>query len=186
MHRCIRIYMNQNTLKLLKRLNGKKVGIFCDDSNLYHAYKKSGWRVDFAKFKKLLESFCDLKFINYYVAIPDKADKVFDNTDKFLNKLTATVSLKKKRMKYVPGNGRMIKKADVDIEIALDVVRSIEELDVVIVLSGDSDFLELKNYVVYDKGKSIIFASYEENMAWELRKCWHLYLNEIRNEIIFK
>jgi len=52
-------------------------------------------------------------------------------------------------------------------------------------MSGDSDYLELKNYVVYDKRKNIIFVSYEENMAWELRKCWHFYLNGIKAEIKF-
>jgi len=103
-----------------------------------------------------------------------------------LQKITSSVSLKKKRMKYIPAEGKMAKKADVDLEIGLDVVRTIDELDVVIIVSGDSDFLELKNYVVYDKGKNIMFVSYEENMAWELRKCWHFYLNRIKDEIGLK
>jgi len=172
--------------KILGRLKGKRVGVFCDDSNLYHAYKKSGWRIDFEKFRKFLEAYCDLKFVNYYVAIPNKTDKVFDGTERFLQKLSPSVLLKKKRMKYIPESEKMIKKADVDMEIALDVVRMIDQLDTVIILSGDSDFLELKNYVVYDKGKQIMFVGYEENMAWELRKCWHFYLNQIKDEIIFK
>ena len=77
----------------------------------------------------------------------------------------------------------MVKKGDVDVEIVLDVARTINDLDVVMVLSGDSDFYELKNYVLNDKGKNIIFVGYEENMAWELRQCWHIYLNRIKEEI---
>ena len=46
--------MNQKIEKLLLNLKNKKVGVFCDDSNLYHSYKKYGWRVDFEKFKKFL------------------------------------------------------------------------------------------------------------------------------------
>ncbi|MDO8524579.1 MAG: hypothetical protein Q7R99_03045 [bacterium] len=38
--------------KILENLKDKKVGVFCDDSNLYHSYQKYGWRVDFEKFKK--------------------------------------------------------------------------------------------------------------------------------------
>jgi len=72
------------------------------------------------------------------------------------------------------------------VEIVLDVVRNIDNLDVVIIMSGDSDFLELKNYVVKDRKKNIIFAGYEENMAWELRQCWHIYLNRIKDEIALK
>lgn len=178
--------MDQKTKKVLQSLEGKKVGIFCDDSNLYHSYKKYGWRIDFEKFRKLLEKYCDLKLIHYHIAIPDRANSVFENTESFLQKIAPFVLVKKKRMKYIPIEGKMTKKADVDMEITLDVVRTIDKLDVVIVVSGDSDFLELKNCVVYDKRKTIIFASYEENMAWELRKCWHFYLNGIRDEIIFQ
>lgn len=178
--------MNEKTEKLLRSLKSKKVGVFVDDSNLYHAYKKYGWRIDFEKFKKLLENYCNLQFINYYVAIPDKMNGVFDDTEKFLQKIAPFVVIRKKQMKYIPVEGKMTKKADVDIEIALDVVRIIDDLDVVIIVSGDSDFLELKNYVVYDERKAIMFVSYEENMAWELRKCWHFYLNGIKDEIALK
>jgi len=79
-----------------------------------------------------------------------------------------------------------MKKADTDVEITLDTVRNIDNLNVVIIVSGDSDFLELKNYVVHDKKKNILFVGYEENMAWELRQCWHLYVNRIKNEVAFQ
>ena len=94
--------------------------------------------------------------------------------------------MKKKALKYIPYRGYVIRKGDVDVEIVLDVVRNVDDLDVIIIVSGDSDFLELKNYVVYDKHKKIIFFGYEENMAWELRQCWHLYLNKIKDEIVLK
>jgi uncharacterized LabA/DUF88 family protein len=55
------------------------------------------------------------------------------------------VNLKRKLLKYTPVAGKFMKKADVDVEITLDVVRNIDDLDVVIVMSGDRDFLELKN-----------------------------------------
>ncbi len=179
-------FMDIKTEKLLKSLKGKKVGVFCDDSNLYHAYKKYGWRVDFEKFRKLLKRHCNLKFIHYHVAIPEKSDDVFGGTENFLSKIEPSVILKKKLLKYMPVAGKFVKKADVDVEIVLDVVRTIDDLDVAIILSGDSDLLELKNYVVYDKKKHILFVGYEENMAWELRQCWHLYLNRIKDEVVLE
>lgn len=178
--------MNPNSEKILQSLRGKKIGVFVDDSNLYHAYQKYGWRVDFGKLRQLLESYGSLQFINYYVAIPDKSDAMFAATGKFLKKLKPHVTLRTKPLKYTPVAGRLIKKADVDVEIALDVVRTIDQLDVAMILSGDSDFLELKNYVVRDKKKQILFIGYEENMAWELRQCWHLYLNRIKDEVSLK
>ena len=62
-------------------------------------------------------------------------------------------------------------------------MRTVDNLDVVIILSGDSDLLELKNYVIKDKKKNIIFWAFEKNMAWELKYCWHLYLDDYRKEI---
>lgn len=174
--------MDPKTEKLLQSLKSKKVGVFCDDSNLYHSYKKYGWRIDFEKLKELLGQYCDLQFINYYIAIPDKSDADYRGVQNFLQYISPFAVVKKKELKYIPlDHKHIIRKGDVDVEIVLDVVRIIDDLDVIIIVSGDSDFLELKNYVVQDKGKKIIFLGYEENMAWELRQCWHIYVNRIRN-----
>ena len=178
--------MNKNTETILEKLRDKKVGIFADDSNLFHAFRKNGWRVDFKKLKKLFSNYCDLRFINYHLAVPDKDDENFSRTEKFINKIGKDVVLKKKDLKYISvgtKKDRVVKKADVDVEIVLDVVRNIDKLDFVIIMSGDSDYLELKNYVVYDKRKKILFMGYEENMAWELRQCLHIYLNKIKEFI---
>jgi len=178
--------MDQKTQKILQSLKNKKVGIFADDSNLYHAYKKYGWRIDFERLKKLLKNYCDLQFINYHVAIPYKSDIDYRGVQNFLRHIEPFVNLKRKDLKYIPLGAKSVRKGDVDVEIVLDVVRNIDNLDVVIVISGDSDYLELKNYVVKDKGKKIIFFGYKENMAWELRLCWHLYLNKIKEHVILK
>jgi len=178
--------MDSKTEKLLKSLKSKKVGVFCDNANLYHAYQKYGWRIDLEKFKKLISQYCQLQFINYYLVIPAKNDIVYYGTQRFLEKLSPDITIKKKELKYTPVGGQVIKKGNMDVEITLDVVRTIDNLDIIIVASGDSDFYELKNYVVNDKGKNIIFVGYEENMAWELRQCWHIYLNRIKEEVIFK
>lgn len=178
--------MDAQTQKILENLRNKKVGVFCDDSNIYHAYQKYGWRVDFGKLRKLLENYCNLQFINYHIAIPDRSDAVIHGTERFLEKIKPHVILKKKLVKYTPIAGKFVKKADVDVEITLDVVRNIGEIDIFIIVSGDSDFLELKNYIVYDNKKNVLFVGYEENMAWELRQCWHLYLNRIKHDIALK
>lgn len=178
--------MDFKTGKVLESLKGRKVGIFYDNANLYHACQKYGWRVDLERFKKFINQYCELKFINYYLVIPDKSDIVYYRTKSFLDKIQLFVNVKKKELKYTPVGGQVIKKGNMDVEIVLDVVRTIDDLDAIIIVSGDSDFYELKNYVVREKKKNVLFVSYEENMAWELRQCWHLYLNRIKEEIILK
>ncbi|MCL5985015.1 MAG: NYN domain-containing protein [Actinobacteria bacterium] len=175
--------MQSELEKLLKNLRNKKIGIFVDDSNIYHAYQKYKWRIDFHKLKSFLSEYGKVCFVNYYVAIPGENDMNYPGTITFLDRIDNAVKIKRKKLKYIYINGRVHKKGDVDIEIALDVVRNIEILGVIIILTGDSDYLELKNYVVNERGKELIFMGYEENMAWELRKCKHIYLNRIKKVI---
>ena len=179
--------MDQHTERILKNLANKKIGVFCDDSNLFYAYKKYNWRIDFKKLKKILAKYCDLKFINYHVAIPAKSDNAYGKSKKFLANINCDVVLKKKDLKYIPFSKGITKKGDVDINVALDVVRNIDNLDAVIILSGDSDYLELKNYVVRDKQKEIIFVSYRKNMAWELKQyCRVIFLERIKDYIVLE
>lgn len=163
-------------------MKDKKVGVFCDDSNLYHSYQKYGWRVDFEKFRDFLTKFCKVEFINYYIAIPEKSDVNYQKTEHFLGKIKDATTIKSKPLKYTPVAGKFVKKGDMDVEMVLDTVRFIESLDVAIILSGDSDLLELKNYIVKDKNKEIIFWAFEKNMAWELKYCRHLYLDDYKTE----
>lgn len=114
---------------ILEKLKGKKVGVFCDDSNLYHSYQKYGWRVDLEKFKGFLEKFCEVKFINYHIAIPEKSDANYQKTEEFLEKIRQFVSVKEKKLKYMVAARQLIKKGDVDVEIVLDVVRNIERFE---------------------------------------------------------
>lgn len=171
----------------VKDFQNKKVGVFCDDSNLYHSYLKCGWRIDFGKFRSFLEKHLNnLEFINYYIAVPDRTDAAYSGTQSFLEKIKLYTNIKIKKLKYTPVDGKFIKKGDVDVEIVLDAVRTIDKLDLIIIVSGDSDLLELKNYIVRDKKKNILFWAFEKNMAWELKYCWHLYLDNYQKEFLNK
>ena len=177
--------MDEKSKKILESLRGKKVGVFCDGANLYHASQKYEWKIDIARFSNLIKDYSNLQFFNYYLAVPVKNDIVYHKSQKFLDKISKFVIIKKKELKYIPVGGHIIKKGNMDVEMVLDVVREIDNLDVVIIISGDSDFLELKNYVVNENKKIILFVGYKENMSWELRLCWHLYLNKVKDEVIF-
>lgn len=176
--------MNERAHKLVRFLVDKKIGVFVDDANLYGGFRKAGWRIDLARLRDFLSSYGRIVCLNAYVCIPSVRDPSFAGTMRYLEKLSPYVSVRKKDIKYYATDEK--RKANMDVEIALDVVRMIDEIDVVLVFSGDSDFLELKSYVVDEKGKAVIFAGYRENMSVELRRCWHLYVNELRNDLQLK
>ena len=174
--------IDNKTKKILKSLKGKKVGIFVDDANLYHAYRNYSWRVDWKKFKKFISKYCDLQFIKYFIAIPKKNDPSYKGTCRFLKYIKPNVTVETKLLKYIKTGAKVVKKGDVDVEITLSVVENLKDLDCVLLISGDSDFLKLKEYVI-NKGKEIIFSGYEDNMAWEMRQIKHIYLNRIKSFI---
>lgn len=178
--------MDENTEKLLLKFKNLKVGIFIDNSNLYHAQKKVGWKIDYKKLKSFFTKCCNLKIYNFYAAVPLKGDPSHVSTHKYLKLIKKTAILKTKPLKYIKEGNKVHKKGDVDLEIAIDVVRSIENLDLILIASGDSDYLELKNWVTKDKKKKIVFMAFKHNMAWEIKYCWHLFFEAIRKEVELK
>lgn len=69
-----------------------------------------------------------------------------------------------------------VKKGDWDVGIAIDIVRAIDMLDVVVLCSGDGDFSPLGDYV---RGKGRIFhvASFRESTSSELLDIADIYTN---------
>ncbi|MDO8728342.1 MAG: SdiA-regulated domain-containing protein, partial [bacterium] len=164
-----------------------KLGVFYDNSNMFYAQKKAGWKIDFAKLKKELSKSFDLEFVNFYTAVPVEGDPAREKTLKYISFVEPFVNLTTKPLKYVKTkkevNGQLVdiinKKGDMDVEIALDVTKTIDDLDVVFIVSGDSDLLPIKKYAT-EKGKKIIFASFENNMAWELFYSKHILFDKYR------
>lgn len=154
----------------------KKLGIFIDGANIYYGSKKSGWKLDFNKIKKLFDSIFDIKVFNYYAALPNKADKSYADSKRYLDIIKKFAKVITKPLKYINGE----KKGNVDIEITLDVVRNLDSLDEIIIFTGDSDYFELWKYVFLEKGKKIRFASFKGNLAFELKKTKYLILEKIR------
>ena len=71
------------------------------------------------------------------------------------------MTVKTKTLKYIEiAKGKYEKKGDMDMEIALDVVRSIDDLDAVILVTGDSDFVALRDgreiYLCWQYGEGSI------------------------------
>lgn len=165
--------------KAQKNISKNKLGVFIDGANMYYASKQAGWKLDIGRVKKLFGSIFEIKVFNYYAALPDKTDKSYTDSKKYLNVIERFAKVVTKPLKYINGE----KKGNVDIEITLDVVRSLDNLDEVIIFTGDSDYFELWKYVFVEKSKKIRFASFKSNLAFELKKTKYLILEKIKEFI---
>ncbi len=158
--------------------------MFIDAGNLYHTSARIGWRIDFSKLKNLLSRAVDLSFINYHIVVPREDDLNYAKTQAHIQKASASFTICQKPMKYIWSDEekREIKKGDVDVDLAIDVVRALEIVDAAIIISGDSDYLALEKYVT-EHNKPLIFVGYKKNMAWELRLKNHMFFELIREYV---
>lgn len=158
------------------------VGIFVDDSNLFYAQKTAGWKIDIAKLAEALTAEVKISFVKYYLAIPEKWDQTYLGTQKYVSKLKENphVSVISKPVKYIRSGSSITKKGDVDVEIVLDVVRNLPNLDLILLISGDSDYVELRKYVLEHK-KQIVFLGFKHNMAWEIKQGKYILFEKLRD-----
>lgn len=177
--------MNQKYFKILEKFKNKSVGVFIDEANLFYIQKIIGWDIDWFKFKNFLEKYLDVKICRYYMGMPQygKARLENERIKKELEGIGFKVKTKPLKKIYLNHQKAKFKhKCNFDVEIAFDIIRNIENLDIVIIVSGDSDFLEAKNFCL-EKGRNFMMMCFGERVAWEIRRIYHLFLEEIKEFI---
>jgi len=183
--------------------NKNKAAVFIDDANYFHIQPLVGWKVSTKKLKAFLEEHFEVVGFNYYLGLPklpktslEPSIEEIEEVEK-INKsirfnLAAKRSLGKMGCRVVMKSVKKIitdratkefeYKCNFDVEIALDVTEQIENADYIIIGSGDSDFVAIKNYCL-KKDKKFIALCFKELVAWEIRRCWHIFLEDIKSEI---
>jgi len=113
------------------------VGVFVDVSNLFYSAKSAGVEVNYCRLLELTVGGRDLIRASAYTGV----DPENPNQRKFIDFLRSNgyKVICKDIHKYE--GGRI--KANLDIEIAVDIMLLSENLDVVVLVSGDGDFVRL-------------------------------------------
>ncbi|MEZ4156641.1 MAG: NYN domain-containing protein [Candidatus Paceibacterota bacterium] len=156
----------------------QRIGIFIDVQNLYHSAKNIyDSRVNYkeligeiAKDKKLVRAFA-------YVV---QSEKVLPGTEKGLETVTGKteasffdalektgLTLRIKDIQVFQGG---VKKADWDVGMAIDAVRMSQDLDIIVLMTGDGDFLPLLDYLQLGKGKEVWVAAFSKSSNNQLKE----------------
>lgn len=111
-----------------------RVAIFIDGANLYHAMAEKGWGIDYAKLLNVLTNNGSLVAAYFYTGI----ERNQPNQQRFLSYLRhlGYEIIEKDVIQFSDGS----KKANLDVELALDMVRLAESYDTAVLVSGDGDF----------------------------------------------
>jgi uncharacterized LabA/DUF88 family protein len=74
-------------------------------------------------------------------------------------------------------------KCNFDVELHDEVMKDVEDLDIIYIASGDSDFLRTKDNIL-KKQKHIKFIAFDGNCASEIKySSWFISLDAIKNEV---
>ena len=162
-----------------------RLSIFVDGNNMFYAQQKNGWFFDP---KRVLSYFreeqSDILLVNafWYTGLKDPQDQ--RGVRDALISLGYTVRTKTLKEYYDDSSGRYSQKANLDIEIVVDMFNTVEQYDRVVLFSGDGDF-ERAIELLRSKNTHITVVSTEGMIARELRNATDRYidLNDIRESI---
>ncbi|HKM40716.1 MAG: NYN domain-containing protein [Patescibacteria group bacterium] len=140
----------------------QRVGILVDISNMYHSAKNLfGKKVNFQEILK--QAVAGRKLIRataYAIKTESEEEMPFFEA---LSQQGFEVKMKDLQV-FIDGT----KKADWDIGLAIDAIKLADKLDVIIIVSGDGDFLPLVSYLQNNKGCLVEIMSFSKTTSTRL------------------
>lgn len=145
-----------------------RISLFVDGENAYYAQRSLGWFFDP---RKLLDFFTAGSTIGdafWYASQkmpPDAREQRFYG---YLNHAGYTVRVKSIKYFRDEASGELTRKANLDLELAIDLFTTSSQYDTAVLVTGDGDF-ERAVELLRSYGKRVIVASTQDTVARELR-----------------
>jgi len=140
----------------------QRVGILVDVSNMYHSAKNLYSKK--VNFKEILNrAVADRKLIRataYAIRTENKEEAPFVEA---LGQQGFEVKMKD--LQIFAGGA---KKADWDVGIAIDAIKLADKLDVIVIVSGDGDYLPLLSYLQNNKGCLVEIMAFRKTCSSKL------------------
>ena len=152
--------MSQQYLKILEKFKNRSAGIFIDEANLFYSQKALGWHVEWGKVLEFFKQFYNIKIARYYMGMPLKREACEKNIliKNRLEKEGFKVVTKPLKKIYLNDQKKdFIYKCNFDVEITRDVMRNLDKINLVLLVSSDSDFIGLRDEVLSQQ-KRFIFV----------------------------
>ncbi|QQR54307.1 NYN domain-containing protein [Candidatus Peregrinibacteria bacterium] len=171
--------------------NKSRIAVFVDAGNLWSSYKKLGKTLALEKLPDFFaQQFSgDIFRVFYYVAYPAEGTRPkaeLDGHHRFLTFLKKGLNFEivKKPLKTIhlrnpdgklivdqrTGKPQSMEKGNFHVELTIDAMKYVDEYDIAILMTGDSDFLSLITHLrTLIRPKQVYIFSTEGNISQELR-----------------
>lgn len=163
-----------------------RVAIFVDGANFFYMQKNDlNWFVDTKKLLQYCERFGTIVDAYYYIgkdSPPEAGQQAFLSALTYMGYSLVTKPIK---TIYDTTTGKSTQKANLDIEIVLDMFNTIDNYDLAVLVSGDGDF-DRALRLLRARGKRFKVVSSPRFVASELRDVAGMHLidmESIRSEI---
>jgi len=161
----LRHIVNDLTGKLVSN-QALRLGIFVDSANISDRANKNPTIIDYGALRETIVGDRRLVHARAYCAIYDDYGVPIEKQRTVEPVWGKGFDIVTKPVKVFADGSR---KADLDLTLTVDVIRRMESMDVLALVSGDGDFVPLVDYV-REKGIRVEVYSFIESMAMELQR----------------
>jgi len=146
----------------MAKFQEQRVGVFVDIQNLYYSARViHGKKVNF---KQVLENAVSERKLIRAIAYGIKTMEGLE--DRFFEALeNSGYEVKTKDLQIFPGGA---KKGDWDVGITVDMIKLSKNLDVVVLVSGDGDYIPLVEYIQNTSGCRVEAIAFKESTSAKL------------------
>src|ERR1019366_5812159 len=126
-----------------------RVYAFIDSQNLNLGVQKSGWKMDWRKFRKFLaDEYGVTKAFMFIGYVPENEDLYQQMHDAgFMVVLKPTFDVTKPRQEEAEGEEKKPIKGNIDADLVLWAMKEMSNYEQAIIVSGDGDFYSLVEYL---------------------------------------
>jgi uncharacterized LabA/DUF88 family protein len=136
----------------------ERIGLFIDGANLYATAKSLGFDIDYKRLLGLFRQKGQLIRALYYTALAEEQE--YSSIRPLIDWLdyNGFSMVTKPTKEFTDATGRRKVKGNMDIELAVDAMRLSDNLDHIVIFSGDGDFRSLVA-ALQQKGKRVSVIS---------------------------
>ena len=142
----------------------KRTIVFIDAANVIYSLRDLKWKIDYKKVQKYFREKTTLVDIYFYIAYFDE-DIGKKNLLEMLSR--KGFKIRSKVVKEIKTLDGILHKGNCDVELTMDAMSLLTTFDSIILMSGDSDFAPLINFLKA-KGKKVIVISTRGHISREL------------------
>jgi len=154
----------------MKKLKAK---VYIDGANMFYTQRLIGSLIDWKKTKKLLNNKFEVLELRYYTGIKENDEKM----KKYLSYLRdIQIKTITKPLKIIKNKeNQIIHKSNCDVEMVVDIMADLNNFDLLVLFSGDSDFAYLVKILNKQYQKLIYVFSSRKTISWEIKLAVNKY-----------